>query len=177
MIHKQQLGHPLPDILMGLCQAMVRNYMNNVGKNKDISPPVFFQGGVAANPGIRRAFAETLGFEIIVPEHFGVMGALGAAYLAQEKVGSGAQTRTQFRGLDLADTNFQARSFDCSGCANSCEVVEIRQGTTPLARWGDRCGKWAASVTSKMAGGRLVATEEADSKEAAVAVGQTSVAK
>ena len=35
MIHKQQLGHSLPDILAGL-YAMVRNYLNNVGKGKDI---------------------------------------------------------------------------------------------------------------------------------------------
>jgi len=177
MIHKQQLGHPLPDILMGLCHAMVRNYMNNVGKNKDIRPPVFFQGGVAANPGIRRAFAETLGLEITVPEHFGVMGALGAAYLAQEQVGFGVWRRTQFRGLELADTNFLARSFDCSGCANSCEVVEIRQGTTPLARWGDRCGKWAVGSTAKTTGERAAATGGSDGEEAAVAVDPASVAK
>ncbi|CAA7602077.1 BadF/BadG/BcrA/BcrD ATPase family [Acididesulfobacillus acetoxydans] len=146
MIHKQQLGHSLPDILAGLCQAMVRNYLNNVGKNKEIISPILFQGGVAANPGIRRAFEQELGQEVIVPEHFAVMGALGAAYLAQEKLtsqgGSGAGSR--FRGLQLAETTFQAGSFECSGCANRCEVVEIFQDGQILARWGDRCGKWSA---------------------------------
>ncbi|KLU66212.1 R-phenyllactate dehydratase activator [Desulfosporosinus acididurans] len=146
MIHKQQLGHALPDILAGLCQAMVRNYLNNVGKNKDIRGPIFFQGGVAANPGIRKAFEEELGQPIIVPEHFGVMGALGAAYLAQEKVGRQSELRTRFRGLQLGDIQFNARSFECSGCANRCEVVEILQEGSILARWGDRCGKWANAV-------------------------------
>lgn len=145
MIHKQQLGHSLPDILAGLCQAMVRNYLNNVGKNKDIRGPIFFQGGVAANPGICKAFEEELGQPIIVPENYGVMGALGAAYLAQEKIGSRPESRTQFRGLNLGETQFQAKSFDCSGCANLCEVVEITQDKKSLARWGDRCGKWSVA--------------------------------
>jgi len=144
MIHKQQLGHSLSDILAGLCQAMVRNYLNNVGKNKDIRGPIFFQGGVAANPGICKAFEDELGQPIIVPKNYDVMGALGAAYLAQEKVGSRPDSRTQFRGLNLGETQFQAKSFDCTGCANRCEVVEITQDGTSLARWGDRCGKWSA---------------------------------
>jgi predicted CoA-substrate-specific enzyme activase len=145
MIHKQQLGHSLSDILAGLCQAMVRNYLNNVGKNKEILGPIFFQGGVAANPGIRKAFEEELGQPVIVPEHFNVMGALGAAYLAQENYRQKKGTATKFRGLMLAETNFKARSFDCKGCANHCEVVEIRQEDKILSRWGDRCGKWSVS--------------------------------
>lgn len=148
MIHKQQLGHPLPEILAGLCQAMVRNYLNNVGKNKEINGPIFFQGGVAANPGIRKAFEEELGQKITVPEHFAVMGALGAAFLAQEKAGLREGIPTRFRGLHLADTKFQANSFDCTGCANNCEVVEIKQNDECLARWGDRCGKWSGSITT-----------------------------
>ncbi|AFM42194.1 CoA-substrate-specific enzyme activase, putative [Desulfosporosinus acidiphilus SJ4] len=146
MIHKQQLGHALPDILAGLCQAMVRNYLNNVGKNKDIKGPVFFQGGVAANPGICKAFERELGLSVIVPEHFGVMGALGAAYLAQEKLKMNSETETRFRGLHLAETQFKAKSFECTGCANRCEVVEIQQEGLALARWGDRCGKWANAL-------------------------------
>ncbi len=42
MIHKQQLGgHGMEDIVAGLCKAMVRNYLNNVAKGKDLQP-VFF---------------------------------------------------------------------------------------------------------------------------------------
>jgi predicted CoA-substrate-specific enzyme activase len=143
MIHKQQLGHSLADILAGLCQAMVRNYLNNVGKNKEIQGPIFFQGGVAANPGIRKAFEQELGQEVIVPEHFAVMGALGAAYLAQERFIQKKGLKTNFRGLKLTETHFKAKSFDCKGCANHCEVVEIGQEDKILSRWGDRCGKWS----------------------------------
>ena len=83
MIHKQQMGHPASDIIAGLCDALVRNYLNNVGKGKEILSPVVFQGGVAANAGIRAAFEKALGVEIIIPEYYSVMGAIGAALLAK----------------------------------------------------------------------------------------------
>lgn len=141
MIHKQQMGHAVPDIIAGLCQALVRNYLNNVGKGKDVQPPVVFQGGVAANKGIKAAFEAALETEIFVPPHFDVMGAVGAALLAQEQV-EHTKASTQFRGFEISDIPYNASSFECKGCANRCEVVEIKQDSTVLARWGDRCGKW-----------------------------------
>ena len=86
MIHKQQMGHRIEDIIYGLCQALVRNYLNNVGLGKEIKSPIVFQGGVAFNEGIIKAFKEELGLELIVPEHHEVMGAIGAALLAHEEM-------------------------------------------------------------------------------------------
>lgn len=142
MIHKQQQGHSLEDIIAGLCEALVRNYLNNVGKGKEILPPVVFQGGVAANAGMRKAFNRTLGTEVIIPEHYGVMGAVGAALLARE---AGVKT-SAFRGFDLAEREFHSGGFECKGCSNHCEVVELKEGRRLLARWGDRCGKWSNAV-------------------------------
>jgi predicted CoA-substrate-specific enzyme activase len=141
MIHKQQMGHSIPDIIAGLCQALVRNYLNNVGKGKEIEPPVVFQGGVAANKGIKAAFEAALELDVLVPPHFSVMGAVGAALLAQEQMQQ-SRERTKFRGFEISDIPYSASSFECKGCANRCEVVEIKQDSVVLARWGDRCGKW-----------------------------------
>lgn len=138
MIHKQQVGHPVENIIYGLCQALVRNYLNNLAKGKHIEKPVVFQGGVAANRGMKRAFEEALDTEIIVPEHFNVMGAVGAALLAQE-----AQVqKTRFKGFAVSDMDFRTSSFNCAGCSNACEVVRITLNGEVLARWGGRCGKW-----------------------------------
>ena len=141
MIHKQQMGHSIPDIIAGLCQALVRNYLNNVGKGKEIEPPVMFQGGVAANKGIKAAFEAALDMEVVVPPNYGVMGAAGAALLAQEHMAGSAEP-SRFKGFEISDISYNAGSFECKGCANRCEVVEIKQESTILARWGDRCGKW-----------------------------------
>ena len=97
MIHKQQMGYPMEDIIMGLCEALVRNYLNNVGKGKRIEEPVVFQGGVAANAGLRKAFAKVLNMPINIPEHYDVMGAIGAAILAVESM-QRSRTPSLFRG-------------------------------------------------------------------------------
>ncbi len=149
MVHKQQMGHKTSDIIAGLCDALVRNYLNNVGKGKSITPPVVFQGGVAANLGIRHAFEKELGVPVAIPEHFGVMGALGMAILAKEHVSQGKKTR--FRGFGASELQFVTRSFECSGCPNRCEIVEIRQDETVLARWGDRCHKWQDTLHGEAA--------------------------
>jgi len=141
MIHKQQMGHSLPDILAGLCQALARNFLNNLALGKQILPVVVFQGGVAANAGMVRAFEEVLGQEVVVPPHHGVMGAIGAALLAHEyMMRNGGVTR--FKGFEASQVAYQPRSFECRGCSNLCEVVEIQAERQVLARWGGRCGKW-----------------------------------
>jgi predicted CoA-substrate-specific enzyme activase len=140
MIHKAQLGISAADIVAGLCDAIVRNYMNTVAKGKKILPKVLFQGGVAANVGVRQAFERALSQEVVVPEHFLVMGAFGAALLAAEEVERG---QTRFAGFEVADMAFGTRAFECDGCPNRCEVVETMRETEVIDRYGDRCGRWS----------------------------------
>lgn len=141
MIHKQQLGYNESDIIKGLCDALVRNYLNNVGKGKEIETKIFFQGGVAANKGMKKAFEEALGKEVYVPENYNVMGAIGAAILAKEVVE--IKGRSNFRGFNIAETTFASKSFECSGCSNKCEVVRIIDSEETIGCFGDRCGKWS----------------------------------
>ena len=143
MIHKQQTGHPIGDILNGLCQALVRNYLSNVGKGKQIEGPVLFQGGVAANKGMHRAFEEALQTTVTVPPHFDVMGAVGAALLARESMGPGKESA--FRGFEAAEFEYKPLSMECMGCANLCEIVEMQMNGDVIGRWGDKCGKWSNS--------------------------------
>lgn len=157
MVHKQQVGHPTEDIVAGLCRALVRNYLSNLAKGKDLEPPFVFQGGVAANGGMVAAFEEALGAPIFVPEHHSLMGAFGAALLAQEaetaqrvrasQGGSGGgQGRgakpTRFRGFGLREMDYRTKAFNCNGCTNQCEVVEIFLNSELVARWGGRCERW-----------------------------------
>ena len=138
MIHKQQIGHRQEDIVMGLCLAMARNFLGNVCVGKEIRPPIVFQGGVSANQGMRRAFAELLKCELIIPEHHMVMGALGAALLAKRA----APAVSRFRGFDVCERSIDTRSFTCGDCANECEVIEIVDRGEIVGRSGGRCRKW-----------------------------------
>lgn len=81
MIHLQQIATPLEDIVAGLCFAVARNFKGTISKGIDLIPPVSFQGGVAANSGMLRAFKEVLEIdEIIVHQDYAYMGAIGAVY-------------------------------------------------------------------------------------------------
>lgn len=142
MIHKQQLGHSQNDIIKGLSQALVRNYLSNVAKGKDIHGPIAFQGGVAANIGIKEAFEEELGKKLIVPPNFDVMGAIGAAILGKEN--TKLKGSTSFKGLDLYRNEYAVNGIDCNGCSNLCEILEIKEEDKVLARFGDKCGKWSS---------------------------------
>ncbi|MDO4539487.1 MAG: acyl-CoA dehydratase activase [Syntrophomonadaceae bacterium] len=142
MIHKQQMGYPLDAILMGLCESLARNYLNNVARGKKIEGPIVFQGGVAANAGIKKAFAGLLQQELTVPEHYDVMGALGTALLSREEYARDPQP-SRFKGMDYVQQgNFVNRSFVCSGCPNQCEVAAMQREGQTLACWGDRCRRW-----------------------------------
>lgn len=84
MIHLQQKGTPLPDILAGLCLAMTRNFKSVIGRGKSFLPPILFQGGVAYNKAVVRAFEEVLNLkpgQLIVPDNHPLMAALGTALI------------------------------------------------------------------------------------------------
>ncbi len=81
MIHLQQVATPVHDIICGLCFAVARNFKSSLGKGKHIEKPVIFQGGVAANQGMVRAFREIYDLsekEMVIPKHYASMGAIGA---------------------------------------------------------------------------------------------------
>ena len=85
LVHKIQVGYAREDIVAGLCRAVATNYLNNVGKGKKIVAPVVFQGGVSKNRGVVKAFEDALGMEVLVDPDGHLMGAFGAALLAESE--------------------------------------------------------------------------------------------
>ena len=138
MIHKQQMGHSVEDIVAGLCDSLVKNYLNNVCRGKEILSPLVFQGGVAANRGIQKAIERELDTSLVIPEHFDVMGAIGAAKLVKRA----KPPKTQFRGFDLHQKSCSTRGFECSECGNQCEVVQLLVDHQVVACWGDLCERY-----------------------------------
>jgi hypothetical protein len=145
IIHKQQLGCTMEDIIAGMSKALVRNYLSNVAKGKEILPKVCFQGGVASNRGILRALEEALECEILVPEYHKVMGAYGAAVLAQEHA-EDSKKKTRFKGFEVGHDDISTETFECSDCSNHCEVVILRSGDRQIGCFSDRCGKYQDKI-------------------------------
>ncbi len=148
MVHKQQMGNRVEDIIYGLCQALVRNYLSDVGSGKDIQSPVVFQGGVAFNQGIIRALGEALDTEIVVPPHHEVMGAIGAAWLVHESM-AGSRNVSRFRGFGVSEIEYQTSSFECRACPTLCEIVQVSVDGRVLAGWGGHCDMWEGSLISR----------------------------
>jgi len=136
LIHKAQAGHRLADLVAGLTNAVAENYLANVGKGKQISGPVIFQGGVSRNLGVVAAFQRELGTEIIVDPLGHLMGAIGAACLSAKE--TPLEHPFQF---DIAHKSYQTRAETCKLCPNHCEIVHFYQGETRLDHWGNRCDR------------------------------------
>ncbi|HOA39341.1 MAG TPA: acyl-CoA dehydratase activase, partial [Flavihumibacter sp.] len=103
MIHLQQIATPLHDIVAGLCFAVARNFKSNLGRGKKFKAPFLFQGGVAANAGMVRAFREVFELgdnELIIPEYHASMGAIGALF---HILSNGRETTPAFKGLNDLD--------------------------------------------------------------------------
>lgn len=76
-------GNPKGGIIAGLHQSVGKR-VAAMARRMGIKEQVAFTGGVAINPGVKRALEEELGAKIMVPEACQYTGALGAALLALE---------------------------------------------------------------------------------------------
>lgn len=135
LVHKIQMGHTKEDIIAGLCNAVVSNYLNNVGKGKKIISPVVFQGGVSKNIGVVKAFEDAISCEVIVDDNGHLMGALGAAILA------GKSEKRNVFDFDVEHIEFRTREVTCGKCANNCEIICVYKGKELIDSWGNRCEK------------------------------------
>jgi len=133
----QMRGARKEDLVGGLAYSIAHNYLNRLVRERKIGDCIFFQGGTAYNDSVAAAFSMILGKEIIVPPHNGVIGAIGMALLARERM---QRTRevTKFRGWDLEAVDYTVKDFVCKGCTNECDV---RQFTIEGEKtyWGDKC--------------------------------------
>ena len=121
IIHRQQEGAATPDILLGLCYAMIRNYKATIVRRLPVCKPVVFCGGVTCNTGVIRAIREVFGLteeELIVPEFARYEAALGAALKA-----SGSFTLRQLNdSLDRTRTTHHT--------VGTLPKLELRPGTS-----------------------------------------------
>ena len=85
IIHHQQEGVPVDDILLGVSYAVAKNYKGAVIKRLPVIKPILFVGGVAENPAVLNAFKDILNAEdedIIIPDDYVYVSAKGAALIA-----------------------------------------------------------------------------------------------
>ncbi len=134
-----QQGAEKKDIVAGLAYSIVTNYLNRVVRGRKLGNVIYFQGGTAYNDAVAAAFATVLNKEIIVPPFNGILGAIGAALLAQEKINR-TREPTGFRGFHIENVDYRLRAFSCKGCTNFCDIQEFTVAGKKTY-WGDKCAE------------------------------------
>jgi predicted CoA-substrate-specific enzyme activase len=88
IIHRQQEGVPVADILLGLCYASMRSYKALVAGKLKAEKPVLLAGGVGYNAGVvcaTRDIFELADNQLLLPDGFVCTQAIGAAVMAAEQ--------------------------------------------------------------------------------------------
>ena len=104
IIHRQQEGVPIEDILLGLCYAMVKSYKATIVRKMPVEAPVLLAGGVVRNAGVVRAVRDVFKLDEgeLIADTTGVyVQAAGAAAHAAKAVRAGGHDA--FVSVDLGN--------------------------------------------------------------------------
>lgn len=134
LVHKAQVGTKKEDIVAGLCEAVAKNYLSNLCKNKKIEDKVVFQGGVSKNIGVVKAFEKLLNKKVYVDKDSHLFGALGIAIISMNN----ATQKLPF-DFNIKDICYEVTSRECGGCSNNCELISIYSDKKLIDTIGSRC--------------------------------------
>ena len=144
-----QKGARNENLVGGLAYSIVFNYLQKVVGERRIGNKIFFQGGVTNNRAVVAAFEQVLNKRIIIPPHFDITGAIGAAILAKNSMTKGQKTR--FKGFGIRNATYDLSRFICQGCTNHCEIRRVKiTGETKSLYYGGRCEKYETDGRKKV---------------------------
>lgn len=143
-----QKGAKNDNLVGGLAYSIVYNYLQKVVADRRIGDKIFFQGGVTNNKAVVAAFEQVLGKKIIIPPHFDVTGAIGAAILAKRSMADGQ--KTTFKGFGIRNATYKVTRFTCQSCTNHCEIRRVQiTGEKRSLFYGGRCEKYEIDSRKK----------------------------
>jgi predicted CoA-substrate-specific enzyme activase len=141
----QKEGATVGDISAGLSYAVIRNALYKVIKlhdANDLGEHVVVQGGTFLNDAVLRAFELLTEREVIRPSIAGLMGAFGAALIAQERFVPG-RASTLLSPIALKQLTVTTTTEQCPHCQNHCQctISTFPDGTRHVT--GNRCERGA----------------------------------
>jgi predicted CoA-substrate-specific enzyme activase len=143
-----QKGARNDNLVGGLAYSIVLNYLQKVVADRRIGDKIFFQGGVTNNKAVVAAFEQIVGKKIIIPPHFDVTGAIGAAILAQKSMSD--TQKTTFKGFGIRNAAYKITRFTCHECTNHCEIRRVKiEGEKKSLFYGGRCEKYEIDSRKK----------------------------
>lgn len=141
----QKEGSEISDISAGIAISVIKNALYKVirlRKAEELGKKIVVQGGTFYNDAVLRALEKITKQEVVRPDIAGIMGAFGAALIAQDRYAFGYQTNLMF-GKDLFDFKTETSMKRCGLCGNNClvSVKHFSSGSDYIS--GNRCEKGA----------------------------------
>jgi predicted CoA-substrate-specific enzyme activase len=140
-------GAPRPQIVAGLYDSIISNYLNRVKGSRPVGRVVFCQGMPFSADALAAAVARQTGAEVIVPPSPGTVGALGIALLAADALPW--EAAEPLDGRRLLDARLERRdqfvcgaTSGCGGTGNKCRVDRLTTlvaGERRRFTWGGAC--------------------------------------
>lgn len=141
----QKEGASIGDISAGLSYSVIKNALFKVIKlrnTEQTGEKIVVQGGTFLNDAILKSFENIIDREVVRPDVAGIMGAYGAALIAQEKL-SPQYESTLINSEALLGFSFKTSMDRCQGCLNNCMLTinKFSDGRSFIS--GNRCEKGA----------------------------------
>ena len=137
----QKEGAGIGDISAGLSYSVIKNALYKVIKLRnpdEAGDKIVVQGGTFLNDAVLRAIEDILGKDIVRPDIAGLMGAYGAALIAQKHAKEG-EASTLLKLTDLDAFSVETSHVRCGRCENHClmTINKFNDGTRFFT--GNRC--------------------------------------
>lgn len=147
----QKEGAEISDISAGIAISVIKNALYKVIRLRsaeELGQKIVVQGGTFHNDAVLRAFEKITGQEVVRPDIAGIMGAFGAALIAQDRYEIGHQSAL-VKGEELLDFKTETSTKRCGLCGNNC-LVSVKQfsgGSDYIS--GNRCERGAGKDVIK----------------------------
>lgn len=144
----QKDGATVEDISAGLSSSIIKNAVYKVIRAKspeELGKNIVVQGGTFLNDAVLRAFEMEMGRNVIRPAISGLMGALGAALYAKEKINGNSSIISK----ELLDNfSYTSKSAQCGGCTAKCglNIITFADGRKFIS--GNRCERGAGKAVN-----------------------------
>ena len=135
------------EIIAGLYDSIVQNYLHRVKGQRSVGQVIFCQGMPFSSDALAAAVARQTGSRVIVPPNPGTIGALGIALLAQrelpwQKLPALDPKRFLEAQLERKETFVCKANVGCGGTGNKCKIeciYTVVDGYRQRFTWGGGC--------------------------------------
>lgn len=147
----QKEGASVGDISAGLAYSVIKNALLKVIKivdPKTMGKSIVVQGGTFYNDAVLKSFEVISGRQAVRPDIAGIMGAFGAALIANDKYKDGYET-TLLSKEAMNQMEIQSTLARCQGCTNHCLLTINHFSGGRRFITGNRCEKALGNVKNE----------------------------